>query len=261
MRLSSFFKRRTDAPAAEAGDEVRELRARSRQRLIGAAVLIAVGVIGFPIVFETEPRPIAIDIPIEIARKDQVPPLVIPPPRVQAVEPPAAASSPTLKPPASSIAKAPPESPKPPASTAEPASPTAKAPADVAAPKPPQSNAAAKAREPAAKPAPAPKSTRADDARARALLEGNDAPKKDEKVAAASARFIVQVGAFSEEIAAREMRQRVERLGLKTHTQSVATSGGRIHRVRVGPYASRDEADRIAARLESAGLTSAVLTL
>ena len=44
-------------------------------------MLIVVGVIGFPLLFETQPRPIPVDIPIEIPRKDQVPPLVMPPAR------------------------------------------------------------------------------------------------------------------------------------------------------------------------------------
>ena len=55
-------------------------RTRARApRLIGAVVLVIVGVIGFPLVFETQPRPIPVDIPIEIPRKDGAPALAMPP--------------------------------------------------------------------------------------------------------------------------------------------------------------------------------------
>src|SRR3954469_8884110 len=57
------------APApnpAESAEAVRDARARARRRLMGATVLLLVGVIGFPLLFETQPRPIPADLPIEI---------------------------------------------------------------------------------------------------------------------------------------------------------------------------------------------------
>jgi DedD protein len=116
-----------------------------------------------------------------------------------------------------------------------------------------------------------------DAGRAQALLEGKtdtakavvpkpETPKaeaaKPEAVAADGAgRFVVQVGAFADANAARDVRQRVEKLGLKTYTQSIDTPGGKRIRVRVGPFAARDEAERVVARIKSAGLNPAVLTL
>ena len=90
MGLLSIFKRKTEAsPSAASGsrsnndpaDEVMRARIRARQRLIGAAVLVVIGIIGFPLVFETQPRPIPVDIPIEIPRKEGAAPLVMPPAR------------------------------------------------------------------------------------------------------------------------------------------------------------------------------------
>ena len=86
MDLLSAFKRKT--PPSKAGaasatgdaDEVQRARTRARQRLIGAAVLVVVGIIGFPLLFETQPRPIPVDLPIEIPRKDAAPPLALPAP-------------------------------------------------------------------------------------------------------------------------------------------------------------------------------------
>ena len=81
MDLLSVFKRKTPADTVavpEAADAVQLARTRARQRLIGAAVLVVAGIIGFPLLFETHPRPIPVDLPIEIPRKDNVPPLAMP---------------------------------------------------------------------------------------------------------------------------------------------------------------------------------------
>jgi DedD protein len=91
MGLLSYFKRKSEASAAAIPpaemDGVAAARTLARRRLIGATVLLGIGVVGFPLLFETQPRPIAIDIPIEIPRKDGAPALVLPP----AVTAPAAA--------------------------------------------------------------------------------------------------------------------------------------------------------------------------
>ena len=70
-----------DKPRLEPADAVQQARTRARQRLIGAVVLLAIGIIGFPLVFETQPRPIPVDVPIEIPRRDSLPPLTMPPAR------------------------------------------------------------------------------------------------------------------------------------------------------------------------------------
>ena len=53
----------------DAADALREVRARARTRLMGATVLLLVGVIGFPLLFETQPRPVPVDLPIARAAK------------------------------------------------------------------------------------------------------------------------------------------------------------------------------------------------
>lgn len=77
----------------------------------------------------------------------------------------------------------------------------------------------------------------------------------------ATARFVVQVGAFADTNAAREVRQAVEKLGMKTYTQVIEVEGGKRIRVRVGPFASREEAAKVLARLKGASLPGAVLAL
>lgn len=79
--------------------------------------------------------------------------------------------------------------------------------------------------------------------------------------AAASERTVVQVGAFSDETRARETRQKLERAGLKTYVNVAQTADGRRIRVRVGPFDSRAEADKAAARVKALGLPAAILAL
>jgi DedD protein len=77
----------------------------------------------------------------------------------------------------------------------------------------------------------------------------------------APGRFVVQVGAFSDDATVRQTRQKVEKLGLKTYTQEVSTDGGKRVRVRVGPFASRDEAAQVLNKLKGSGLPGALLAL
>ena len=74
MALPSFLKRKdkaapTENLPSEDGADVQAARTRARQRLIGATVLLAIGVVGFPLLFETEPRPVPLDVPVELNRK------------------------------------------------------------------------------------------------------------------------------------------------------------------------------------------------
>jgi DedD protein len=132
-------------------------------------------------------------------------------------------------------------------------------PAEKPADKPPVKVAEKPADKPAEKPADKagdkPKPHANDGLRAQALLEGK------EVAPATAARYIVQVGAYGESKAAQEMRAKVEKLGLKTYAQAVDTADGRRIRVRLGPFASRDEAERASAKLKGAGLPGAILTL
>ena len=249
MGLLSVFKRRADAAsnAAEAGgpaDAVLQARTRARQRLIGAVVLVVVGVIGFPLVFETQPRPVPVDTPIEIARKEGAPPMAAPAPR-PVTAPPAVAAAPRDDVITETASDAGRDLPAP-----KPAESASAAPKDAAAARPAAKASAEPAKKPAAVPEP-----RTEAARAKALLDA-------EPVASAqAARFIVQVGAFAEATAARETRLKVERLGLKTYTQVAQTADGSRIRVRVGPFASREDADKAVAKARAAGITAVVLTL
>ena len=260
--------KRSRTPQAES---IEVMRRRARHRLIGAAVLVLVGVVGFPLLFDTQPRPIPVDIPIEIPDRNKVAPLVVPAPVADApAAKPAAPATPEPAPTAAVQRPAPSRTAAAngladgeelvPSARPAPAKPTP-APAAAAA-KPAVKHDAKQPAAPVPSPAPEPKpAARADDsARARALLEG----RSTEAPAAASAeeaRFIVQVGAFADAEKAREARTKVERAGLKTYTQVVDTKDGKRTRVRVGPFTNRAEADKAAARIKALDLSASVLTL
>ena len=235
--MLSFLKRKDSPAPAHAVDEaasVQAARTRARRRLIGAAVLVGVGIVGFPLLFETQPRPIAVDVPIVIPSRDNAPPLALPP----AKTPPPMAQSPAPAPaPAPVVAE--------PAPVAAPAS---AAPVAAAPPPPPP-------------PRPAPDNSEAQ--RAQALLEGKPVAAAPAAVAsdAKAARFVVQAGAYTDAATLREARQKVEKLGLKTYTQVVETDSGARTRVRVGPFDTREEAEKAAARIKSSGLAANILSL
>ncbi len=240
MGLSSIFKSKAAAKpeAAERGspDAVQQARTRARRRLIGAGVLLLAGIIGFPLLFETQPRPIAVDIPIEIPRRDGVEPLALPAPR-EAAAPVDAVPAEPAKPEPEAAAAPPPEPPAPAA----------------------ESKTAAAAPSAATEPKPAARADTGEAARAKALLEGRSA--KRDPASSRGERFVVQVGAFADAAAAGAMRKKVEKLGLKTYTQEVNTSAGKRIRVRTGPYDSREEADKALAKAKAAGMAAVVLTL
>jgi DedD protein len=231
---------------------IEAVRRRARHRLIGAAVLVLLGVVGFSLLFDTQPRPLPVDIPIVIPAKNAPPALEAP--KAKPAEPAKAASV------AASESLSPREEV---VETAKPAAPASKDDtADTPTDAKPKTEASAKAEPP--KPAAKPAATEAD--RARALLEGKTADKASDKAAsdkadAASQRIVVQVGAFADVARAREARLKLERAGLKTYTHVAETADGKRIRVRVGPYATKAEADKAAARVKALGLPAAILTL
>ncbi len=72
MRLPFLSPPDTEAPAGE--DAVAAARTQARRRLVGALVLLLVGVVVFPLLFESQPRPLSPDTPIVTARDAGVPP-------------------------------------------------------------------------------------------------------------------------------------------------------------------------------------------
>jgi DedD protein len=252
MAFFKFRKAGEEHSASSAQPQTVEvMRKRARHRLVGATVLVLLGVISFPLLFDKQPRPVAVDLPIDIPDKNKAKPLVIPAP-VPAASESVAPAAPTA--PASAPAvPAPVATPVAPVATPTPA-PTA-APVVAVKPEPKAAVTPASAAMPAAKAA----SSAADAAKAQALLDGK--PPADKKPEAAEGRFVVQVGAFTDVTRAREARLKLEQAGLKTYTQVVQTGEVRKIRVRVGPFPTKAEADKAAAKIKKLDLPAAILTL
>lgn len=249
----AFFKFRKGgdehAAPAPAPESVEAMRTRARHRLIGASVLVVVGVIGFPLLFDSQPRPIAVDIPIEIPDKNTIKPLA-------SVAPAKPAADIVVE----SDAGNAPMSAAPAVSASRSATGTVAVASAVAAPAPAAVKPVVKAEpKPLEKPTAAP----ADDgAKARALLDGKEAVQAASAPAASvAARFVVQIGAFSDVAKAHEARIKLEKAGLKTYTQVVQPKEGKRIRVRVGPFESKGEADKVAEKIRKLDLPAAILEL
>jgi DedD protein len=217
------------AAAAEnaAAESAEVLRQRARHRLLGAAVLVVLAVIGFPFLFDTQPRTVSVDIAVEIPDKNKSRSSANP------VEPAqTTAASPTPLPPEQGLS-----------AKEEVVAPT---PANATKPVP------VAPAVPAASPAPP---TKAEATKA----EPDKPPTAEAKDGAA--RFVVQVGAYADVDKAREVRRKLEKAGLKTYTHVAETKEGKRTRVRLGPFATREEADKAADKAKQLEFTPAVLTL
>ena len=251
-----FFKFRKNGVEQQAPSVAPEshdvLRKRARHRLIGTASLVLVGVIGFPLLFDTQPRPIAVDIPIDIPDKAKVEPLVPVAPAAAVASQAPVAQAPAVEQAPAAAATEP--SPEPVARETPLASPAAK----------PVEKVPVKVE---AKPEPTPAKAN-EAARAQGLLEGKaaDAIPADAKAAASPAgdsaiRYTVQIGAFADVLKAREARGKLEKAGIKTYTQVVTGAEGRRIRVRVGPMQGKEAANKMAEKIRKLDLPASVLEL
>ena len=272
----AFFKFRKDGDEhitpSPAPESVEAMRKRAKHRLIGAAMLVLLGVVGFPMLFDNQPRPIPVDLPINIPDKNTVKPLgnlpVGNPPALieESAEPAAAPAAPA----SAAVARVvvPSLAPAPAASravsgTLPHAGPTNK----PVVPKPELP-----------KPSPVkPEAPKPEVSKAQSLLEGKEtfvpaAPSMAPPVVAGvpavagaavpvAARFVVQVGAFSDAVKAREARAKLEAAGLKTYTHVIDTKDGKRIRVRVGPFDTKAETEKVAAKVKKLDLPAAILEL
>jgi len=72
-------------------------------------------------------------------------------------------------------------------------------------------------------------------------------------------KFVLQVAALSTPAAADELMVRLIKGGFSAYVEAVTTADGTLHRVRVGPFASRDDAQRAADKLKAAGHKAALV--
>ena len=250
----AFFKFRLPNPnAGEAtgnspAESVEGLRRRARHRLIGASVLVVVGVVGFPLLFDTQPRPVSTDIAVDI------------PDRATAAAKPLKTAPPTAKQapleagagldPKEEVVASKPDTPL--AALAPKSEGKSEAKSETKAEAKPEAKADAK---------PEPKAEPKAEAKTDVKAESKADDKADASNKEGAQRFVVQVGAFADEAKSRDVRAKLEKAGFKTYTHVAETKEGKRTRVRVGPFVSREEADKVATKIKQLQMQPQILTL
>ncbi|TCV90469.1 SPOR domain-containing protein [Sulfurirhabdus autotrophica] len=223
-------------------DEEIQLKKRARRRLVGAIALVLIVVIFLPMVLDNEPKPVSQDIAIHIPSRDGTdfssntvptqdkPALEAPPPSVEVqapvAEPEPVAPSKHLAPPVKAVEAKP--TPKP-VQKAE-----AKSPKAEVVHKP----------EPVHKAEPVHKS---------------EPVHKAESSTKASSGFVVQLGAFSNLDNAKQRQSKLSSIGVKFYTETLKTPTGAKLRVRAGPFATRQDAEKLQEKLKAAGIQDGII--
>ena len=225
-------------------DEELQLKRRARRRLIGAVVLVTAIIVGLPMVLDSEPKAPGQEVSVKIPSPDsaaftsKVAPTPAPPDSKaapKAPEPKPAAKAPVEEP--KKIAAAPPVVETPPA--------VKEAPKEVPkeGPKPALKTETELSKAPPAK-APA-----------------KPAAKKPKPAAKpATGKFVVQVIALADAERAKQMQGQIAAAGIKSYTEVVKTAKGDVTRVRAGPFATRQAAEKARDQLKAMGMSGNIAT-
>jgi DedD protein len=282
-------KRKTGRDRGRGPDPVLPEKKRARRRLVGAVALVLAAVIGLPMILDSEPKPVADDIAIDIPSKDKhaqsgvvrnAPPPVASTGKLPAgagldkdeeVIDPASLPAPADTGPSTAARSEMPQLVKPEPKAEPKPRPEAKAEAKPENPRPAKPETKPETRlerktetahaKPEAKPAPH-SNEKADELnRARAILEARAEPKPEPKgePEKKSGRFVVQVAALATQDKVDELQGKLRSAGISSFTQKVSTDSGSRTRVRVGPFCSREEADRVRAKLSRLGLAGTLV--
>lgn len=84
------------------------------------------------------------------------------------------------------------------------------------------------------------------------------APEKAPPLKPGPGTFFIQVIALSDAGKAQQVRQKIIDAGIVSYIEVVAAGAGKVTRVRAGPFATRDEAERARAQLAALGLEGKV---
>jgi DedD protein len=265
-----------------ADDPVLPEKKRARRRLVGAIALALAAAVGLPMLLDSEPKPLAGDIAIQIPAKDKAAPLPVPaapgassavaasdsvdkgeevvaaPPAKPAAAAPAGASRAVTEVQATP-AKA--ETPKPAPAPVEHVKPEAAKP-EPARVDPAKSEHKDKPARPDAKPEPKDKpknedkpahAAPQDSARAVAILEG----KAEARASDAGQKYVLQVIATASQEKAAELQAKLRATGIHSFTEKLHRPQGDLIRVKVGPF-SHEEAEKVRSQLSRLGLSGAL---
>ncbi|MDO9215708.1 MAG: hypothetical protein Q7U14_00465, partial [Lacisediminimonas sp.] len=195
---------------SEPVDPVLPEKQRARRRLVGAVALVLAAVIGLPMILDPEPKPLAHDIAIDIPSKEK--------PRKGASAPATAALDEREEIMATaSVAGADGPGDVAPGPAVDAKAPAASQKTELV-PAPKAAAAATTKAEPVpaavanAKPVEKPRATAADDARARALLDGKPSPALENVKSGSekSERYVVQVAALASPEKVKELQNKLK---------------------------------------------------
>lgn len=243
----------------EDNDAQLQLEKRARRRLVGAVAFVSVVAVVLPMVMDHEPRQALQDVEIRIPGQDEKP--FAPKFAVEPVAPPAAkpAEAAPVAPAATDKADV-----QPNARVVELVrdkdedKPAAKAPEKVIekAPEKPVAKAVDKlAEKPADKPADKPAAKPDEAKRAAAILAGQSG---ETPAAKAAGEYLVLIGAFTSEANVKNLKSKLAEQGIKVYSEPLDTPQGRKTRVRAGPFASREAAEKALAKMQKIGVSGVV---
>jgi DedD protein len=228
-------------------DEELQLKKRARRRLVGAVVLVTAATVVLPMVLDSEPKPLSQNIDIQIPSPDS-----------GEFKPKSAASASQEQP--KPAARSGGSSPQPAAAVA---GSTDRAPAASSEKGPSAASSSEKASTPgSSKEKTAAATTSGDKAATSAKSEKAavaEPPRTPVSEAAAAGSYAVQVAALADARKVKELEKQMSGAGLKTYTEVVNTQAGEVTRVRAGPYASREAAEKARAQLKKAGLDGKIV--
>jgi DedD protein len=84
-----------------------------------------------------------------------------------------------------------------------------------------------------------------------------DQPQVKEK----ARKYVLQVAAVNSKTKADDLKSRLKESGIKAYSEKVSTKDGDRFRVRVGPFASREEAEKMQVRIKKMGLNGSVQSM
>lgn len=218
-----------------APDSDLQLKKRARRRLVGAAALALFAVIVLPMVMDREPRPLSQDIQVRIPSQESsglAAKVLSGKPVASPMPAPETAVEPKADQPAAVAAKT---------------EPVPAVPAAVSAVAPVTKPAAAQATAvPPAKPAEKPAT-----------------PEKKTEVAekpatGSSAQWVVQLGAYKEAGNVKLLLAKLKGVGVPAYTEKFDSPQGLRTRVRAGPFASPDAAEKARSRIKIIGVDGPV---
>ncbi len=240
----------------EENDVQLQLKKRARRRLVGAVAFVSFAAVVLPVIMDQEPRQPVQDVEIRIPGQDDK--AFAPKFAAVPVEKPLARATESRAPEAPAQANtrlvetvrdpAPEKALEKPAEKVVEKSPE-KAPEKAVA-KPEKATD-----KPAEKMADKPVAKGDDAKRAAAILDGKPATATP---AAKSGEYLILIGAFSNEGNVKNLKEKLGQQGVKTFTEPLDTPQGKKTRVRAGPFANRDAAEKALEKMQKIGVSGVV---